>query len=149
MLFKAIVFISLVTHPATLWGQSQIGSAGPPTDIVGEFVDDYGIEYDITASLWIQGMSTRYHIVEWNVEAQYALARNDAENSSESDLWTRIDWVFLEDSDFEWAFCYAVYDADSLDEARTSSPSNRNAPRTGCNGFPFSRMRRVAAPGAT
>ncbi len=111
--------------------------------LLGEFVDDYGIRYVVTEELWVQGEDTRFHIAEWNDPGRFIIARNGVENPGEAGLWTRIDWVLLESgSEFEWAFCYAIYDAVSQEAARAASPSHRETPRSGCNGFPFSRMRR-------
>lgn len=140
----------VVATPTGLPGQStaepgsrSAGRSGaPPLALLGEFVDDYSIEYTIGELLWTQGSAARYHVVEWNAGGRYVLARNDTHNPSAAGLWSRIDWVRLDDSDFAWAYCYAIYDAGSLDEARTAPPSVREEPRTGCNGFPFSRMRR-------
>lgn len=120
-----------------------------PTDvrpaILGSFVDDYGITYRVTRDEWLQGDEARYDIAEWNVEGRYLVARNGADNPSEPGLWTRIDWVEFEaGADFEWAFCYAVYDAESVEAARAATATRRESPRDGCNGYPFSRMRRVA-----
>ncbi|MBO6576826.1 MAG: serine hydrolase [Rhodothermales bacterium] len=129
-------------------GRPAPETPGSPDGFTGLFADDYGIEYSVTPDLWLQRPSTRYHVVEWNPEGKYLLAQNGADNPSEAGLWTRIDWVALEDSEFEWAFCYAVYDAGSLEEARAAPDSQRETPRIGCNGFPFSRMKRIPTEGA-
>jgi hypothetical protein len=98
----------------------------------------------VTPDEWVQGDEARYHIAEWNTEGRFLLARNGADNPSDAGLWTRIDWVQLESgSEYEWAFCYAVYDAESSDEARAAPASLRDAPLDGCNGHPFRRMRRT------
>lgn len=124
--------------------QDRTGESTVPQALLGEFVDDYGVRYVVSEEHWRQGEYARYAIAEWNAEERFLIGRNDAENRTDAGLWTRIDWVLLEPgTDFEWAFCYAVYDAESAEAARTRSPSDREAPRTGCNGFPFSRMRRT------
>ena len=58
----------------------------------------------------------------------------------------RIDWVELDSVGFAWAFCYAVYDAPELSGALAAPSSDRATPRSGCGGFPFSRMRSLEAP---
>ncbi|MFV1988374.1 MAG: serine hydrolase domain-containing protein [Gemmatimonadota bacterium] len=114
-----------------------------PQLLLGQFVDDYGIRYVVTEDVWRQGEETRFEIAEWNEPGRFIIARNGADNPSEAGLWTRIDWVLLESGgEFEWAFCYATYDAVSQTAAREGAASDRETPRTGCNGFPFSRMRR-------
>lgn len=119
--------------------------AGVPTFLLGGFVDDYGITYAVSEEQWRQGTGSRYDVVEWNVAGRYFIARNHPDNPGEGGLWTRVDWVQLDSSSgFTWAYCYAVYDATTADRARSAPPSARERPRTGCNGHPFSRMRREA-----
>jgi len=122
---------------------SQSDAPAIPLALMGAFVDDYGIRYVVSEESWRQGEYASHEIVEWNVQERFLIARNDAENRTEASLWTRIDWVLLASgTDFEWAFCYAVYDAESAAAARAGASSDRDHPRSGCNGFPFSRMRR-------
>ena len=122
--------------------------AFPP---VGAFEDDYGIRYTIGPYAWTQHGSTphsgaTYHVTDWNADQRFALAQNDADNATDAGLWTRIDWVQLEGPDgYTWAYCYAVYDAETRNDALTAPASDRDTPRTGCNGYPFSRMKRVTA----
>ena len=141
---------AILCVPASLEGQAQprTDRPSPPPAQLGEFIDDYGIRYVVTERLWLQGAEARYEITEWNGERRFLIARNGAENPTEAGLWTRVDWVALESgTDFEWAFCYAVFDAESQEAARAGAASDRDTPRTGCNGFPFSRMRRVTGLG--
>jgi len=138
----AFILVTLAVQAGSAEAQSGAGRPSVPQALIGEFVDDYGIRYVVSERRWLQGEYARYEIVEWNVEDRFLIARNGAENRSGAGLWTRIDWVLLESgSEFEWAFCYVVYDAESQEAARASPPSDRDHPRTGCNGFPFSRMR--------
>ena len=142
---KAMVTLGVfVSVSAPLNAQSRDSDVPIPSWMLGEFVDDYDIRYVIQEDQWLQGTRSLYHIEEWNVAERYLLARNSVENPGEPGLWTRIDWVVLEPwQDFEWAFCYAVYDAESMAAARAGPASNRGTPREGCNGFPFSRIRRA------
>jgi len=118
-----------------------------PGYLLGSFLDDYGAEYRITATEWSQLPRARYQIVRWNLAHQYAIARNDPANPADGGRWTRIDWLELTDSPpYAWAFCYSSYDAPTAAAAETVSVANRSTPRTGCNGFPFSRMRRPDTP---
>ena len=112
--------------------------------MLGEFVDDYGIRYTIQADRWVQHPDALYHIDAWNVGERFVVAQNDSGNSSDGGQWTRIDWVVLDESEeYEWAYCYAAYRALTRQEALIAEPTQRDTPRTGCNGFPFSRMKRV------
>ena len=110
---------------------------------LGTFTDDYGIKYEIKNDLWIQQPDVKYHIVEWNEKEKYILAKNDKANPSEKNLFTRIDLTNFENmGDFKWGFCLTKYNAVSLDEAKNCAAANKANPKTGCNGFPFSRMKR-------
>ncbi len=125
----------------------ESGTAGAPTGFLGIFQDDYGIQYTITPSRWQQGTNTAYHIVYWDSAGQSVVARNDDANPADGGKWTRIDWMELDDmAPYAWAYCLTVYAAESREEAEAAEPAHRATPRTGCGGFPFSRMRRTIAP---
>ncbi len=122
--------------------QVQVG-ARPPASLLGTFEDDYREPHAITADSWRHGSGTTYLITDWNPESQFLVARNAPDNASERNRWTRIDWVRLEGMPpYDWAFCLSVYDAPTRAAALAAPPANRAAPRTGCNGFPFTRMKR-------
>lgn len=115
----------------------------PPFMLLGEFVDDYGIRHRIGERTWTQLPAARYHIFRWQPEREYLIAQNDSANKSDPGLWTRIDWLKLEGmAPYEWGFCLSAYKAPSAATAESVTVARRDTPRTGCNGFPFSRMRR-------
>ncbi len=119
-------------------------AAGPPEALVGTFEDDYGSRYTISPALWTQLPRSRYHVQAWHSARGYLIARNDAANPSEPGRWTRIDWVLLPGmAPYAWAFCLSAYDAPSAAAAESTRVAHPETPRTGCNGYPFSRMRRV------
>lgn len=65
-------------------------------------------------------------------------------NAYDPGAWTRIDWINLENMEpFEWAFCLGIYNAGSAQAAEAFTETNPQTPRTGCNGFPFSRMKKI------
>ena len=123
----------------------ESNSAGDaPAFLQGDFEDDYGIMYSIDQNEWRQLPHAKYHILKWATDDQYLIARNDEANPGEAGLWTRIDWVeFSGMPPFEWGFCISAYDASSAEAAESVDIVKRDAPRTGCNGYPFSRMRRT------
>jgi hypothetical protein len=122
-----------------------VTTGGVPAFMLGEWEDDYGIRYSVESDVWLQHPRARYHVVDVHAGDRILVAQNDSDNPSEPGLWTRIDWLTLEDSgEYEWAFCYAVYEAATPEAALTTPDTQRETPRTGCNGFPFSRMKRVA-----
>ena len=130
---------------ATDTAQARASMAGTPAAmLVGEFGDDYGSHFSITPTTFRQGSRTVYDIVEWNAAGQYLIARNSATNVTDGGKWTRIDWLTLADmAPYTWAFCLSAYNAATRAEA-ASHVADRASPKTGCNGFPFSRMKPAA-----
>lgn len=113
--------------------------------ILGQFEDDYGGSHSVSATTWTQGASTRYHVIRWVPHEQYLIAHNDSANRSDGGKWTRIDWLpLLGMPPYEWAFCFSAYNAPTPEAAESARMAQRETPRTGCNGFPFSRMKRAA-----
>jgi hypothetical protein len=115
-----------------------------PAHVLGNFMDDYGIRYTVTNTLWIQHTGINYHIIKWNTAAQYIIARNDNANPSEAGLYTRIDYMSFQNMEpFRWGFCLTVYNAATETEAESKAQADRQNPKKGCGGYPFSRMKRV------
>ena len=136
-----ILLAGCASHAVT---HREAPTGAPPAMLVGDFVDDYGIGHRIDADTWLQHPDTRYRLVAWHPDAQYLIARNDAGNRSDARRWTRIDWMPLPGMPpWEWAFCISAWDAKTQADAERSAIANRDAPKTGCNGYPFSRMRRA------
>jgi hypothetical protein len=120
-----------------------------PPELVGSWEDDYGIRFNISETLWLQRPSAVYRVTRWDASARFLVARNGPDNPTDAGLYTRIDWVRLEGGDpWEWAFCLATWDANSAEGAALAPATDRDQPRTGCGGYPFSRMRRVPADSA-
>ncbi|QKJ31726.1 hypothetical protein HQ865_18785 [Mucilaginibacter mali] len=112
-----------------------------PAHMAGSFTDDYGIRYIISDTLWLQLPRTRFHIIRWNLAQQYLIARNDAHNPGEGGLYTRIDFMrFTGMEPWNWGYCLTAYNAKSDAEAEATAAADREHPKKGCNGFPFSRM---------
>ena len=115
-----------------------------PSYVLGNFMDDYGIRYNITDSLWTQKPDIKYHIIKWNIKEKYFIARNDDKNPSEQGLYSRIDYMpFSNMQPFTWGFCLTVYNAKTDSIAEFSTKTDRENPKKGCGGFPFSRMKRI------
>lgn len=119
-------------------------SSSPPTLLLGQWVDDYNSRYTITAETWTHHPQSHYEVIAWHPEQGFVIAQNAEDNPGEAGLYTRIDWMPLSNMDpYTWAFCLSTYDAPSAEAAQAVTIANRETPRTGCNGFPFSRMRRL------
>lgn len=139
---RAIALLAVVLAATALPAQSAPrGSA--PAELLGAFRDDYGNDFRISDSVFVHLPRARYRVVEWNVAERYLIAQNDSLNTSDAGLWTRIDWMpFSGMEPFTWGFCLTAYKAPTEAAARATPAADRAAPRTGCNGYPFSRMQR-------
>ena len=144
---RFILFIVILNSLVSCGSSRQsekTNSENIPTLLKGDFRDDYGIRFTISDSIWMQHPNVRYHIISWDTTAQYLLARNDGNNPSDTGLFTRIDYMLLPDMEpFRWGFCLTVYKAKTMEEAKSSASADRQNPKKGCNGYPFSRMERV------
>ncbi len=108
------------------------------------YEDDYGSHYTITATNWIQDSQNTYNIILWNFDDNYLLAQNDTSNIDEKGLYTRIDFMKFEGMElYTWGYCLTEYAAELIDGLLLLTSPDREHPKTGCNGFPFSRMMRV------
>ena len=144
------VFLVLLLFPAPVLSAQTTAadSTAPPQILLGRFVDDYGNLFSITRTALDQFPGARYHIREWHPSQQYLIAQNDSANPAQGGRWTRIDWMTLEGMEpFTWAFCFSAYDAATPEAAAAVTIARRETPRTGCNGYPFSRMRPATANG--
>lgn len=114
-----------------------------PGHLKGDFMDDYGIRYNISDRVWIQHPNIKYHIIRCNTKDQYIIARNDHQNPSEAGLYTRIDYMsFSNLAPYRWGFCLTVFNAKTDSLAESAASADRKNPKKGCNGFPFSRMQK-------
>ena len=127
-----------------LYTFAQTTKPKAPEFAIGNFIDDYGITYSITDSLWIQNPTMKFHIIKWNAEKQYLVAKNDAGNNEDANKYTRIDFMtFTGMEPYKWGFCLTAYNAESDEIAEKTAYVDRLNPKKGCNGYPFSRMKRT------
>lgn len=139
---KYIFTLALISLGLSAAAKNSIDTL--PVALPAQFIDDYGSQHTISKTLWIQQPSTRYHIIRWNLKEQYLVARNDENNPSEKGLYTRIDYMrFSGMEPYTWGYCLTTYNApsDSLAE-HSQVKADRQNPRKGCNGFPFTRMKK-------
>jgi len=112
--------------------------------MLGSFEDDYQIKYKISDTLWTQLPNTRFHIIKWNMEKKYIIAKNDAKNPGDGSLYTRIDYMTFDKIEpWKWGFCLTAYNAPTDAIAEATAAADRDNPMKGCGGYPFSRMKRV------
>jgi hypothetical protein len=115
-----------------------------PVWMKGQFTDDYKINYTINDTLFTMDGAANYHILQWNKKEQYLLTKNDSTNKTDKGLYTRIDYMSFTDMEpYTWGFCLSIYNAKDMNTLLEAKAADRSNPRKGCNGFPFSRMKRV------
>jgi len=138
------LFIILLTF-TRIQAQTQPATAiKPPDYLLGTFEDDYQIRYKITDTLWLQLSNTRFHIIKWNLEKKYIIAKNDEKNPGEGGLYTRIDYMTFDNmAPWKWGYCLTAYNAPTDAAAEATAAADRANPMKGCGGYPFSRMKRV------
>lgn len=140
---RFIVLITVLLFLACSSPRSEPDALELPAFLIGAFEDDYGVNYSISDSLLTMEDHTILHISEWNLEEQYFVGQNDSLNPYDPLLYTRIDWMKFENMlPYEWGFCMSAYNAVSLDSAKAANTAIRETPKTGCGGYPFSRMKR-------
>ncbi|GAA4314781.1 hypothetical protein GCM10023149_11050 [Mucilaginibacter gynuensis] len=142
--FIIILLLAGFTVSAQLGNHQAKQTEKIPAFLIGDFVDDYGIKYSINDTLWLQKPRSKFHIIKWNIKEQYLIARNDDKNPGEGGLYTRIDFMqFSKMEPWLWGYCLSVYDAQNDSIAEVTAHADRQNPKRGCNGYPFSRMKRV------
>ncbi len=141
---KILSIISICFLTAACNSSNKSSSTPFPAKYLGKFTDDYSIRYVVTEKLFLQEPDVRYHILSWNAKDKYIIAKNDANNPSEQNLFTRIDYMDFEKMEpFTWGFCFTVYKAENAKAAEAAAAADRSMPMKGCGGFPFSRMKRI------
>lgn len=139
---KKLKMICLLIAFAAI-AKAQNGKIKAPDFAIGNFTDDYGITYTINDTLWVQNPTTKFHIIKWNPEKQYLVAKNDAASKTDANKYTRIDYMtFTGMEPWHWGFCLTAYDAETDEIAEKTAYVDRLNPKKGCNGYPFSRMKK-------
>jgi len=140
-LMKATVVILLLFCLTMYNAGANQRNDTPPAFMMGKFKDDYQIKYTINDTLWIQEPRTKFHIIKWNTDKQYLIARNDAKNPGDANLYTRIDYMTFKDmGEWKWGYCLTAYKAETNAAAEATAAADHDNPKKGCGGYPFSRM---------
>jgi len=114
-----------------------------PPFMMGAFEDDYGVQYHIDNKVFQMLPNDQFYILRVNQEAGFIILQNDSLNSFAPSLFTRIDYQRLTQmAPYEWAFCFSSFEAVSVAHAIDSVNTQKTDLMKGCNGYPFSRMKR-------
>lgn len=134
------LLLLMILLPLLGWSQEM-----PPKHMIGNFTDDYDINYIINDTLWIQHPGIKYHIIKWNTKKQYLIAKNGSGHKTDENKYSRIDYMTFEGmAPWQWGFCLTAYKAETDTEAEQTANADRKNPKKGCNGYPFSRMKVVS-----
>jgi len=112
-----------------------------PIAIAGAWVDNWGGNHAISSVAW-ESWSDSYIISQFDNDAGFAVAQNDADNSWNGGLWSRFDWAWIGD---DLAYCQTAYDAASESAALATPAADASSPDSGCNGFPWTWLRAPVA----
>ncbi|RYY55837.1 MAG: hypothetical protein EOO09_08860 [Chitinophagaceae bacterium] len=143
LLIMVLASLSGCSHQKRLASPAATGFPVLPAAITGSFSDDYGSVYTITDTTIVQQPGNTYQLLSCDTASKVIIARNAMSNHSEQGLYTRIDYMFFEGmSPWTWGYCLTIYNAPTDSAALAAPSADRSNPRKGCNGFPFTRMRR-------
>ncbi|WP_410220650.1 hypothetical protein [Pedobacter sp.] len=141
MIRNTMLFFSFLLISLSIFGQN---ARKAPAFAIGNFTDDYGLKYEVNDTVWIQSRNIKYNIIKWVPEKQYLIAKNASTNKFDAGKYTRIDYMTFENmGDWKWGFCLTAYKAETDEIAEKTAAADREKPKKGCNGYPFSRMKRA------
>lgn len=102
-------------------------------EIEGDYVDQWDNAVEITSlSITLAGMG-RYNIAEFDNDANWVVASNDAANEYFPNRWSRFDWTEQAGTLY---LCQIAYDDESLEAAKdTEAPDASDPANAGCGGF--------------
>ena len=107
-------------------------------EIAGSWADGWGGTQEISSETWTSGDAV-FHISQFDNDADYAIAQNDAANEWNPDLWSRFDWTWHTDGVLY--YCQTAYAAASETDALATAAADASDPTTtGCGGFSWTSM---------
>lgn len=124
------------------------GCESPPSDndveVAGAYRDDYGFSHRVDDQLWRSGDSL-FHVLDHSNEERWLVARNDANNAFNAQLYSRFEWVT---ANGVLHFCQSQFAAQSARAAREAGRADADDLEEGCGGFSWSRLRSIAIVGS-
>ena len=107
-----------------------------PLEIAGSYVDDWGIQHEVTDATWTMDESV-FHVSSYSNDEEFLVAQNDAGNQWNPDLWSRFDWTW---DGQDLYYCQIAYDAVTEQDAAGNTGADRSDLAAGCGGFGWSRL---------
>jgi hypothetical protein len=132
--YQVVAFRSVGT--TTLSNAATAAVTIAANNFVGNFIDNWGTELNITPNYISDSYGDFWHIT--NTGADFMIALNDSDNSSDPGLWSRID-VTADDLG-SWYYCASTYDADTEAAALAATPADGGDLNAGCGGFSWSEL---------
>ncbi len=111
-----------------------------PDDLAinGVYLDGWGTDHTITNDTWTQTWGV-WHISEYDNEAMFVIAENDANNGYFPSAWSRFDWFV--DADLAIWYCQTAYDAATeADAQNTPRADDADVAYAGCGGFGWTNL---------
>lgn len=142
VLFKFTMVLLLLTSCSGA-NHNTVPIADLPDALIGSFSDDYGSTYTISQNEWHHGVGNTYRLISFDPDGQFIIAQNAESNPTDQGRYSRIDIMYFNDMEpWLWGYCLTSYNSETIQDAIDTSPADRSNPRQGCNGFPFTRMKK-------
>src|SRR5690606_27639097 len=121
-----------------------------PIGLLGSYTDAFGGSHAITPGAWISGPAT-FHLLTFSNDERWAVAQNDCGNSYFPGLFSRFDWVLLDEQTGEGGaggagveerlyYCQIGYDLASAEAAEAFDEADDTDLDAGCNGFSWTEL---------
>ena len=112
-------------------------------DLVGSYADSWGTAHAVTLTTWAQtsswtedggmvGDTSEFTFLYHSNEQQWVIAQNSDSNAWNAGLFSRFDWVTVDEQLY---FCQTAFDAASAREALELAAADANDPANGGCGF--------------
>ncbi|MBN2360578.1 MAG: hypothetical protein JXR83_14070 [Deltaproteobacteria bacterium] len=129
-------------HTSDAGADSGADAGAQVLEIVGNYVDDWGYDHNLTQTEWIDPgdpSDSIFHISQFSNSGQFIIAQNDPANPyTTAYLWSRFDWTY--DTGSVLHFCQITYTADSEAAALAATGADRGNLVSGCDGYSWSRL---------
>ena len=112
-----------------------------PLEVIGSWVDGFGIVHRVTEETWIQGWgpgASITNISQYSNDESWVVGQNTSDHPWNPDKWNRFEWILDGDTFY---MCQSVFDADTEDDALNAEAADPSDPQTtGCGGYPWSSL---------
>lgn len=107
-------------------------------EILGSYSDSWGGVQTINEDTWADGYGALFHISQFDNEANFLIAQNDAANEYSPELWSKFQWTTDENGGL--FYCQSMFDAASEEDAMGANADASDL-ASGCSGFGWTEIR--------